>query len=47
MMPDPDAYAAALRQSFAELLAATKAPPTPAAKAPKSPAKTRKMKETA
>jgi diacylglycerol O-acyltransferase len=47
MMPDPDAYAAALRQSFAELLAATKAPPTPAAKTPKSLAKTRKMKETA
>jgi len=47
MMPDPDAYAAALRQSFVELLAASKAPPTPAAKAPKSPTKTRKMKETA
>jgi hypothetical protein len=46
MMPDPDAYAAALRQSFAELLAAAKASPTPAAKVAKSSAKTRKMKET-
>jgi diacylglycerol O-acyltransferase / wax synthase len=32
MMPDPDAYAAALRQSFDELLAAAKAGPVPAAK---------------
>ncbi len=32
MMPDPDAYAAALRQSFEALLAAAKAKPGPAAK---------------
>jgi diacylglycerol O-acyltransferase / wax synthase len=38
MMPDPDAYAAALRQSFGELLAAAKAGPAPVAK-PKAPEK--------
>jgi diacylglycerol O-acyltransferase / wax synthase len=38
MMPDPDAYAAALRQSFRELLAAAKAGPAPVAK-PKAPEK--------
>ncbi len=51
MMPDPDAYAAALRQSFAELLAATRsiaAPaPKPAKPTPKAPSKSRKIKETA
>jgi WS/DGAT/MGAT family acyltransferase len=36
MMPDPDAYAAALRQSFTELLAAAKAAPAPVGK-PKAP----------
>jgi WS/DGAT/MGAT family acyltransferase len=38
MMPDPDAYAAALRQSFTELLAAAKAAPAPVGK-PKAPKK--------
>lgn len=47
MMPDPGAYAAALRQSFAELLAATKEVAAPAAKPAKSPPKSRKIKETA
>jgi WS/DGAT/MGAT family acyltransferase len=53
MMPDPEVYAAALRQSFDELLAA-KAGPAPAAKPtapvkpkPKLPQKPRKIKEIA
>ena len=37
MMPDPDVYASALRESFAELLAAAKAGPVPVVK-PKAPA---------
>jgi diacylglycerol O-acyltransferase / wax synthase len=46
MMPDPDAYAAALNASFAELLAAAQAPAKPvASKVPKP--KLKKIKEKA